>query len=128
MKKFFTLAMMALLLGGFAINANAQESLKYKSNKKTNQTTVVVSKDIQGENIEKQLKDYEQAVEQCLTLYNSMQKGDKTAKSNSKEFQTLLTKAENLKKTLENSRKDMTRSQVNRFNNASKKLLKVYED
>ncbi len=128
MKKFFTLAMMALLLGGFAINANAQESLKYKSNKKTNQTTVVVSKDIQGENIEKQLKDYEQAVEQCLTLYNSMQKGDKTAKSNSKEFQTLLTKAENLKKNLENSRKDMTRSQVNRFNNASKKLLKVYED
>lgn len=123
MKKILTLAIMAILLGGFAFNANAQEPLKGKSQTKK----TVVKTDVKG-TLDKTLKDYEQAVEKCLTLYYAKEKGDKNDKTSLQEFQTSLTKAETLKKTLENSKKDMDRTQVDRFNKASQKLLKVYED
>ena len=112
MKKIFTFAIMAFLLGGLAINASAQEPLKGKTNTKT--TTVQTN--INEGGLEKTLSDYEKAVEQCVTLFNAIQNNDKPAKPSKKEFKKSLTNAENLKKKVENSITALDRTQVDRFN------------
>lgn len=123
MKKILTLAIMAILLGGFAFNANAQKKTTKPDEKKS--TTTVVKKDTQGETNEKLLKDYESAVEQCLTMYNNSKNGN--VKVDPKAFDKSLSTAENLKAQLEKVQKELSRKQVDRFNKATKKLSQVYK-
>lgn len=117
--------MMALFLGGFAFNANAQISVK-KSNSKSK---TVVAKDLQvtEENWEKVLSDYEQAVEKCLTVYNAMQKKDGPVRYNPKDFNRYLNNAESLRSKLDKARASLNRTQVDRLNKASKKLSQLYK-
>lgn len=77
------------------------------------------------EDLNKVLKDYEIAVDNCVSIYNEMQKIDKGGKDFTKEFESSLTKAEKLKSQLEKSKPQMDRTQTDRFNKANDKLAKV---
>lgn len=125
MKRFLTLAMMVLLLGGFALNANAQKGLKV-NNKKKGSVTFNQSQ-IKGNNLEGLLKSFETAVEKCLVAYNSLQSSDNPANADPKEFNKLLSQAESARETIEAAKANLNRSQTSRFNAACKKLLTVYQ-
>ena len=128
MKKILTFAILALLLGGLTVNANAQK--RTKSNAK--ETAAVAKKAGKEVDWEKTLKEYEAAVDQCVSVYKKVQKAQKEIKNENgykdlvKQFNDSLAKAEGLKAQLEKVRSELTRSQVNRFNKANKKLAKVY--
>lgn len=127
MKKILTFVVMAILLGGFAVNANAQNVMKYKANDK-NKKEVMQEVKAKGENWDKVLDEYDQAVDRCLTLYDAMQKKDSSAKASEKDFNKALSQAEALKAKINKAKDTLTRAQVKRFDTASKKLLRVYED
>ena len=130
MKKFFTFAIMALLIGGFAFNTSAQDKKPVKTSKKSVKQEVKQTqqnkKEVKGEDWNKVLKEYEQAVDNCVTIFQKMQKSGTTGKDVSKEFNTALTKAENLKKKIEGAKASLDRTQVDRFNKANQKLQQVY--
>ena len=110
MKKFFAFAIMALLVGGLAFSASAQNKVSTKKNVKQEvKQTQQVKKDVKGEDWDKVIKEYEMAVENCVTLYQKMQKNDGTGKDLSKEFNTAVNKAENLKKKIEAAKDGLTR-------------------
>ena len=115
MKKILTFVIMALLLGGFTFNAVGQEKKARKSYNLSPQTKS-----------ESLLKEYEQTVDRCVSLFADLQKSDKTAKDSSKEFDQALTKAEDLKAQIEKIKSSMSRSQIYRFTTANEKLSKVY--
>ena len=117
MKKILTFAIMALLLGGFAFNASAQKKTTATQNKENVQ---------QKEDWDKTLKEYETAVDQCVTAFQKMQKDNGKDASVVKEFNNALDKAEKLKNKIEKAKKELTRAQVNRFNKATQKLMQVY--
>lgn len=118
---------MALLIGGFAYNANAQVT------KKTQQQTTVKSDVPQTssqnasrvEDVNKTLTEYEQVVDRCVSLYQKMNKNDNKGNDLAKEFANSLAEAEKLKNQLEKYRPQMNRTQVNRLNKANEKLSKV---
>lgn len=128
MKKFFTFAIMALLIGGFAFNADAQKPVKTskKTVKQEVKQTQQNKKEVKGEDWNKVLKEYEQAVDNCVTIFQKMQKSGTNGKDVSKEFNTALTKAENLKKKIEGAKTSLDRTQMDRFNKANQKLQQVY--
>ena len=129
MKKFImSFAVIAFLIGGLTVNANAQ-SLKKSSSSKAKKENVNAKKE-QTKKVdwEKTLKDYEKAVDDCLNLYQAMNAKDSKGKTvDPKEFNTKLAKAEGLRSKLENGLKNLNRSQTSRFNSATQKLTKVYE-
>ena len=127
MKKILTFVVMAILLGGFTVNANAQNVMKYKANDK-NKKEVMQEVKAKGENWDKVLDEYDQAVDKCLTLYDAMLKKDSSAKASEKDFNKALSQAEALRDKINKAKSTLTRAQVKRFDTASKKLLRVYED
>lgn len=131
MKKILTFVVMAILLGGFTVNASAQEVVKMKSSNEKGKKLVIKDakeKGAKAENWDKVLDDYDKAVDKCLTLYDALLKKDSNVKTNEKDFNKALSQAEALKDKVNKAKDKLTRAQVNRFNNASKKLLRVYED
>lgn len=126
MKKILTFALMAIFFGGFVCNASAQEALKGVSKNEGNTVTITNAK-ATSENMNKVLENYEKAVENCLTMYNALENKDTSVKGNAKEFNKALTKAENLRDKLDKTKNSLSRSQVKRFNDATQKLLKVYQ-
>lgn len=110
MKRILTLAFVAFMMGAFAVNADAQGS---KSVKETDWNMVI--------------KDYQTKVDQCVSLYSDLQDKSKDTKSLSTEFSTLLTKTEEVGTNIEKHKSELTRSQVNLYNIAKKKLSVVYQ-
>lgn len=112
MKRIVTLAMMFLLFGAFSFNANAQDKKNVEVEKKTEDWNVVI-------------KNYEQAVDQCVTLYKAMKnaKDDKAALA---EFNTSLTNVETIGAKIEKSLAQISRTLVARYNKAKQKLSIVY--
>ena len=135
MKKILTFAIMALLFGGLAFNANAQKPIKAKKSAKTVEAVKGAKADAKTNergakakpvDYDKLIKDYEQAVEKCVSLYNAIQVTD-NGKQGAKDFEQSLSKAENLKSQLEAAKPQLNRTQVDRFNKANQKLLQVYK-
>lgn len=120
MKKVLTFVIMAFLMGGMVFNANAQDR---KDTKKAKKETV--SKKVVKEDWNKTLKEYEAAVDNCVSVFNKMQK-DPGNKTLGNEFNKALQKAETLKSKLENAKAQLDRTQVDRLNKANKKLSVVY--
>ena len=135
MKKILTFAIMALLFGGLAFNANAQKPIKAKKSAKTVEAVKGAKADAKTTekavpnktvDYDKLINDYEQAVDKCVSLYKSLQKVD-NGKQGAKDFEQSLSKAENLKSQLEAAKPQLNRTQVDRFNKANQKLLQVYK-
>ena len=122
MKKILTFAMMAFLLGGFAFNANAQVRTTKPADKKAVKSEVTKNKT----DMDKTIKDFEQAVDKCVSLYKGLKNNDAKAKNNTKEFDTALAKAEQLKTNIEKSKDQLNKSQSERFQKAVDKLKQVY--
>ena len=123
MKKILTFAITALLMGGFAFNANAQDRTAKPAEKKATIEKKAVKP---ATDMEKTLKNFEQAVDKCVSLHKSMQNKGDNAKNSTKEFDAALSKAENLKSTIEKAKDQLSRSQVDRFQKAVAKLSQVY--
>lgn len=139
MKKILTLAIVALLMGGFALNADAQnrkaakpvkkEAVSTKKKVATVETTnAAQSKATQTQKVasdenEKLIKTYEQAVDKCLEVYKAIQKGENAKNTN---FDKLLANAEELKAKIEKSKDSLTEKQADRFKKANSKLMQVY--
>lgn len=128
---------MALLFGGLAFNANAQNKKPIKTKKSAQ--TVEAAKGAKADakttekaaknktvDYDKLIKDYEDAVDKCVSLYKSLQVVE-NGKQGAKDFEQSLSKAENLKSQLENAKPQLNRTQVDRFNKANQKLLQVYK-
>jgi exonuclease VII small subunit len=126
MKKILTFAMMALLLGCFSFNASAQKALKLPSNNKSTKFTLKETQ-TKGNDVEKTLKDYEAAVEHCLTIYHALNTKDTSVKASAKEFDKALNQAESLRDKIEKAKDGLNRTQTSRFNAATKKLSQVYQ-
>ena len=112
MKRIVTLAMMFLLFGAFSFNANAQEKKTGKVEQKSEDWSMVI-------------KNYEQAVDQCVALYKTIQNG-KDDKATLAEFNTSLTNVETIGTKIEKSLAQISRSLVARYNKAKQKLSVVY--
>ena len=116
MKKIITsFAIMALLIGACSINVNAQDVRKPQT------------QEINKANWESVLKEFEQTVDQCVTLYKAMLKNTNSEKTSSSQFSECLKKAEGLATKLEKAKTQnlLSRSQVDRYNKASAKLSQV---
>ena len=131
MKKMITFALMALLIGGFAYNANAQVATTNQQKKvekrevKSEEPQVSNQKADNGEELNKSLTEYEQAVDNCVSIYQMMRDNNKKDKDYTKEFDSSLAKAEKLTGQLEKYRLKMDRTQVDRLNKANEKLSKI---
>ena len=113
---------MALLMGGFAFNANAQDRTAKPAEKKA----AVAKKGIKATDMEKSLKQFEEAVDKCVSLHKALKNQGDNAKNGTKEFDTALAKAETLKGNIEKAKDQLSRSQVDRFQKAVAKLSQVY--
>lgn len=119
MKRFLLFALVALFIGGFTSNANAQ-FLK-KSSKDGKAKVEVVKK----ENWNNVIKEYELAVEKAVKLYKAMNDKAATPKVDPKEFDVSFNKAMNLKTKIEKAKDQLNRTQVRRYNKASAKLNQI---
>lgn len=122
-----TFAFMALLIGGFAYNANAQVATTSQQRTAVQSEEPQVSSQKPGKiDLNKTLTEYEQAVDNCVSIYQKMHDNtEKQVKDYSKEFEASLANAEKLKGQLEKYRLKMNRTQVARLNTANEKLSKV---
>lgn len=122
---------MALLIGCFAYNANAQVATKpqqqtaEKGTVKSNAPQTSSQNASKVEDVNKTLTEYEQVVDRCVSLYQKMNKNDNKGNDLAKEFANCLAEAEKMKNQLEKYRPQMNRTQVNRLNKANEKLSKV---
>lgn len=138
MKKILTLAVMALLLGGLSFSANAQVKVSKSKDAKTAKTATVKKDSAKKEAVKKdagttkkvdwnkELKSFEQAVDQCLTLFKSVQETGGKDEKIVKNYNAALEKAENLKTKIDKAKKELDRTQADRFNKACQKLSQVY--
>ncbi len=126
MKRIITFAIMALLMGGFAANANAQgkdDATKESNTAKTTLTTSTVKTTSNTETVavkedwNKVIANYEETVNKCVAL-NDTEKGTKA-------FTDALDKALSLKTKIEKVKDQLNRTQIHRFNEATAKLNKL---
>lgn len=123
MKRFFLLAIMALLIGGFTSNANAQivKKSSKSAKKETVQAKKTTLKDASKEtNWNTVIKDYEYAVEKAVKMYKSM-----SPKVDPKEFNQCLDRALDLKAQLTKAKDKLNRTQIRRFDKATEKLNQI---
>lgn len=107
-KTVFSVAMMALLTGGFCTSARAMET--------TMPTTTEV---MASENWDKLLDEYEKLVDQYIKVYKKVMKGDMTAAAESAK---LAEKAQKLAAKLEKAKDQMTPAQAKRFAKIAMKM------
>lgn len=117
MKKILTLAIVAFLMGGFAFNASAQTKPAKAQEKKEVK---------QQEDWTKVIKEFESQVDQCVTVFQKLKKAGGKDEGLTKEFNAALAKAEKTKNKIEKAKKDLNRTQVDRYNKACNKLSQVY--
>ena len=109
MKKLvMTFAIVAFLIGGLSINANAQ-------NKKPATTSKAKTETVQGkENYDQMLKDYETNINLYIEAYEKAMKAGNTT-SDKTNFMTYQKKALDLQTKLEKAKDKMTQSQMDTF-------------
>ena len=109
-----TFAIVAFLLGGLSINANAQEKEGVKKGVKVEKTT-----DQKTMNYDKMLKDFEFNVNNYITTYDKALKDGTLDKS---DYMTYLKKAQELQTQLEAAKGKLTKEQTEYFLRLKKKL------
>lgn len=110
MKKIMTFALVALIMGVFSVNANAQ---------KTSQKNVT--------DWNKEVASYETAVKTCLGYFNSMKNDGKDAQDLVTKFNDSLKTAESIGLNLEKNRAQLSRTLVRRYETAKQSLSVVYQ-
>ena len=126
-----TFAIVAFLIGGLSLNANAQDKAVKKSKakvenqdeKQKKQEEKKATKDQTNKvvNYDQMLNDYEMNVDKYIEEYEKSLKGD-TEKSN---YAGYLKKAQDLEAKLLKAKEQLTRAQVDRFQKIQAKLAKA---
>ena len=115
-----TATILAFLIGGLSISASAQGKDDTASKSQTQQEAV--QKKV---NWDKELTKYDRAVDECVKAYKaSIEKGSASEKAPA-DLPKLLKKAQGMKTTIENSLKELTKEQIDRFNKINAKLEQV---
>ena len=124
MKKIImTFAVMAFLIGGLTINANAQEKKvekKAKVENTQNQKKLGVNKAV---DIDKMLKDYGTNVDKYIETYKAALKGDKSVNKNT--YEGYKKTAQKLEGQLEKIKEDMSPTQVKIFEKTNAKFAEA---
>jgi hypothetical protein len=124
MKKIImTFAVMAFLIGGLTINANAQEKKvekKAKVENTQNQKKLGVNKAV---DIDKMLKDYGTNVDKYIETYKAALKGDKSVNKNT--YEGYKKTAQKLEGQLEKIKEDMSPTQVKIFEKTKAKFAEA---
>ena len=114
MKKIIAFAITALLIGGFAFNANAQSADKAPQKAKTEQVQ-------KGQNYDQMLKDFETNINKYIENY---EKALKASESDAKapDWATPLKKAQDLQARLEKAKESLSKAQMEKFLKLKDKL------
>ena len=124
MKKIImTFAVMAFLIGGLTINANAQEKKvekKAKVENTQNQKKLGVNKAV---DIDKMLKDYGTNVDKYIETYKAALKGDKSVNKNT--YEGYKKTSQKLEGQLEKIKEDMSPTQVKIFEKTKAKFAEA---
>ena len=112
MKKIIAFAITALLIGGFAFNANAQTADKAPKKAQTEKVQ-------KAENYDQMLKDFETNINKYIENYEKALKGGSDAKV---DYKTYLKKAQDLQGKLEKAKDKLTDSQIQMFTKLKDKL------
>lgn len=112
MKKIIAFAITALLIGGFAFNANAQSADKAPQKAKTEQVQ-------KGQNYDQMLKDFETNINKYIENYEKALKGGSDSKV---DYKTYLKKAQDLQSKLEKAKDKLNDSQIEMFLKLKDKL------
>ena len=118
-----TFAVMAFLIGGLTINANAQEKKvekKAKVENTQNQKKLGVNKAV---DIDKMLKDYGTNVDKYIETYKAALKGDKSVNKNT--YEGYKKTAHKLEGQLEKIKEDMSPTQVKIFEKTKAKFAEA---
>lgn len=118
-----TFAVMAFLIGGLTINANAQEKKvekKAKVENTQNQKKLGVNKAV---DIDKMLKDYGTNVDKYIETYKAALKGDKSVNKNT--YEGYKKTAQKLEGQLEKIKEDMSPTQVKIFEKTKAKFAEA---
>lgn len=111
-KLIMTFAIVAFLVGGFTINASAQEKVKAKTEQQQKEV-----------NYDKMLDDYETNVDLYIAAYEKSLKADQGDKVG--DYSGYLKKAQDLENKLLKDKEKLNRSQADRFQKIQKKLAKA---
>ena len=110
-----TFALVAFMIGGFTISANAQDDSKKKKDKDEVSATVDNAQAVV--NYAQMLKDYESNINLYIEKYKE------SLKPNSKaDWKTPLKKAEALEKKLEKAKEELNDAQIAKFIKLKEKL------
>ena len=124
MKKFLLFAMMALLIGGFTSNANAQNKDPKANNEAVSKkdaakdVTAVTKTDINS-----MIKEFELVVTKTVKMFKAQ--SDKNSKVDTKDFDKCLSKALDYKAKLGKVQKEMNRTQKRRYDKACAELNQI---
>lgn len=115
MKKIIAFAITALLVGGFAFNANAQVG------KATPKPKAQAEKVQKAENYDQMLKDYESYINKYIENYEKALKASET-NAKSPDWATPLKKAQDLQARLEKAKESLSKAQMEKFLKLKDKL------
>ena len=112
MKKLvMTLSIVAFLIGGLSLNANAQINSDKTQNKEQNKAKI--EKPQTGENYDQMLKDYESYINKYIAYYEKAVSKGSTSEKN--EFMTYQKKALDLQGKLEKAKDKLNQGQMDLF-------------
>ena len=124
MKKFLLFAIMALLIGGFTSNVNAQNKDPKANNEAVSKkdaakdVTAVTKTDINS-----MIKEFELVVTKTVKMFKAQ--SDKNSKVDTKDFDKCLSKALDYKAKLSKVQKEMNRTQKRRYDKACAELNQI---
>ena len=124
MKKFLLFAIMALLIGGFTSNVNAQNKDPKANNEAVSKkdaakdVTAVTKTDINS-----MIKEFELVVTKTVKMFKAQ--SDKNSKVDTKDFDKCLSKALDYKAKLGKVQKEMNRTQKRRYDKACAELNQI---
>lgn len=127
MKKFIITAVMALLIGGLAFNANAQKKIKKEAPKtKTEAPKKMDPKQDPTVKYAKMIADYETIVNKCVKLYKeSTEKEGQAANKTADTFEKNLNKALRLRDQIKAINDKLSDAQKEKYKKLTDELEKL---
>ena len=125
MKKLFITALFAILMGGFALTANAQEKVTEPQvgSKKVETKNLEAQENkesLEANEYQKQIDEYQAAVNNFVNAYKAGLEQDVTAKNNAADPEKLMKKAQKLHDDLYPYLEKLSQSQQVTFKNVTK--------
>ena len=135
MKKLFITALFAILMGGFALTANAQPGTESKTDGKTTELKEAPQapklsnqdnkKSLQTQDYQKMIEEYTAAVDEFVNAYKEVSEQNATAKAKPVDLQKLLKDAEGKEGKIEVISDKLSPAQKKTFEKQKARLTEV---